>query len=76
MIHYRVGEVSIKEARAVYRACTLGARRPVDDDTRFSQMLRGANLVVSAWDEDEILGIARCFNGQKLCHLRRGFGGA
>ena len=59
MIHYRVGEVSVEEARRVYRACALGARRPIDDDARFAQMLRGANLIVSAWDEDEIVGIAR-----------------
>lgn len=59
MIHYRVGEVAVEEAREVYRSCTLGARRPVDDDTRFVQMLRGANLIVSAWNENQIVGIAR-----------------
>lgn len=60
MIDYRVGEVSTEQAREVYRACTLGARRPIEDDKRFAQMLRGANLIVSAWDRNEIVGLARC----------------
>lgn len=59
MISYRVGEVSMEEAREVYRDCTLGARRPTEDDERFAQMLRGANLIVSAWDDDRIVGVAR-----------------
>ena len=59
MIEYRVGEVTLEEARIVYRACTLGARRPIEDDARFAQMLRGANLIVSSWDRNQIVGVAR-----------------
>jgi GNAT superfamily N-acetyltransferase len=59
MITYRVGEVSGEEAREVYRDCTLGKRRPTEDDQRFTQMLRGANLIVSAWDDDRIVSVAR-----------------
>jgi len=85
MIEYCVGEVAVEEARTVYRACTLGARRPIEDDARFSQMLRGANLIVFCWDENEIVGIARCLTDESyvtyvadlaVCdsHQKRGIG--
>ncbi|MEO7324788.1 MAG: GNAT family N-acetyltransferase [Dokdonella sp.] len=54
---YRPG---IEEARDLYRASTLGERRPIDDDTRFAQMLASANLTVTAWDGDLLVGISRC----------------
>jgi GNAT superfamily N-acetyltransferase len=60
MIEYRVGEtLDVEAARDLYRSCTLGARRPIEDDARFSLMLQNANLVVAAWDGDLLVGIAR-----------------
>src|SRR2546425_712541 len=43
----------------LYRASTLGERRPIDDRGRMEQMLRNANLVITAWDEDLLVGISR-----------------
>lgn len=43
----------------LYRDSTLGERRPIDDDGIVADMLRHANLVVTAWDEGRIVGIAR-----------------
>jgi len=37
----------------------LGERRPVDDRERMATMLRNANLVVTAWDAELLVGIAR-----------------
>lgn len=40
----------------LYRACSLGARRPLDDaDT----MMANVNLILSAWDGDLLVGLAR-----------------
>jgi len=50
---------SLDAARELYRATTLAARRPVDDDARFAAMLANANLVVTAWDGERLVGIAR-----------------
>ena len=44
---------------SLYRASTLGERRPVDDRERMKQMLQNANLVVTAWDGDLLAGIVR-----------------
>jgi predicted N-acetyltransferase YhbS len=60
MIGYRVGnDIDLDAFIDVYRDSTLGERRPVDDRERMRQMLARANLVVSAWDDDRLIGIAR-----------------
>ncbi|HWB72197.1 MAG TPA: hypothetical protein VG452_08255 [Egibacteraceae bacterium] len=43
----------------MYRQPGLGQRRPVDGRERMARMLAGANLVVSAWDGDGLVGLAR-----------------
>ena len=47
-------------ARELYRASTLGERRPIDDEARFAAMLEHANLTITAWDGAELVGISRC----------------
>jgi len=43
----------------LYRSCSLGARRPIHDMAVVEQMLAHADLVVTAWDGDELVGLAR-----------------
>ena len=60
MITYRTGNnFDIDEVIALYRASTLGERRPVDDRERMAAMIRNANLVITAWDGEQLVGIAR-----------------
>jgi predicted N-acetyltransferase YhbS len=59
-ISYVIGnQVNLNQAIEVYRDSSLGARRPVDDRERMRAMLRNANLVVTAWDGETMVGIAR-----------------
>ena len=59
-IQYRIGnDLDLDAVIDVYRDSTLGLRRPVDDRERMKQMLAQANLVVSAWDGDRMVGISR-----------------
>jgi ribosomal protein S18 acetylase RimI-like enzyme len=59
-IAYRLGnDLDLDAVIDVYRRSTLGERRPVDDRDRMRQMLERANLVVTAWDGDRLVGIAR-----------------
>jgi len=86
VIAYRRDAVpTLEQARALYRACSLGARRPIDDDARFGTMLQQANLVVTAWDGTELVGMARSLSDFAYCtyladlavderHQRRGIG--
>src|SRR5690349_10586522 len=60
MIDYRTGNnLDLDALIDLYRASTLGERRPVDDRERMAAMLRNANLVVTAWDANLLVGIAR-----------------
>jgi len=43
----------------LYKSCSLGARRPSDDRERMAAMLANANLVITAWDEELLVGISR-----------------
>ncbi|MFD7028552.1 GNAT family N-acetyltransferase [Streptomyces sp. NPDC059917] len=52
--------LDVTEVAALYRASTLADRRPVEDTGRFTTMLAGAGLVVTARDGDgRLIGIAR-----------------
>ncbi len=43
----------------LYRSCSLGVRRPLDDPESVSAMMRHGSLMVTAWDGELIVGIAR-----------------
>lgn len=59
-IEYRVGNgIDLDAWIECYKDSTLGLRRPVDDRERMEQMLARANLVVTAWDGDLLVGISR-----------------
>ncbi|MER5885877.1 GNAT family N-acetyltransferase [Streptomyces sp. NPDC001941] len=52
--------LDVAEVAALYRASTLAERRPVEDTDRFTRMLAGANLVLTArTPEGRLIGIAR-----------------
>lgn len=60
MIQYRTGnDIDLDRVIELYRASTLGERRPIADRERMAAMLRHANLVVTAWEDDLLLGISR-----------------
>lgn len=59
-ITYRRGnDLDLDEVIDLYMASTLGARRPMDDREIAADMLRHANLVITAWDGDLLVGISR-----------------
>jgi GNAT superfamily N-acetyltransferase len=59
-IDFRYGnDLDLDQAIDLYQASTLGERRPIDDRGIMGDMLRHANLVVSAWDGDLLVGISR-----------------
>lgn len=60
MILYRRGnDLDLDAVIDLYRASTLGERRPVDERERMATMLRNANLVITAWEGEALVGIAR-----------------
>lgn len=62
-VTYRVGDPPpLDEIVALYRGNALGARRPVDDRSRMARMFANANLVVTAWDGAQLVGLARAMS--------------
>ena len=47
------------EFQTLLQDSTLGERRPIDDPACIKGMIENSNLVVSAWDEKRLVGIAR-----------------
>jgi GNAT superfamily N-acetyltransferase len=86
MIRYRDDvRPEIESALELYRLSTLGERRPIADRTRFAAMIAHANLIVTAWDDDALVGISRCVSdfawttyladlAVRASHQRRGIG--
>ena len=59
-ILYRYGNrLDLDQVIELYHASTLGERRPVDDRAIMADMIKHANLVVTGWDGDLLVGIAR-----------------
>lgn len=68
MITYRTGnDIDLDEMIEVYIDSTLGERRPVDDRDRMRKMLEGANLVITAWDGETMVGISRSVTDWVFC---------
>jgi len=86
MIEYRTGNaLDLDDVIELYRASTLGERRPIDDPDRMGEMLKQANLVITAWDGDLIVGISRAISdfsyatylsdlAVRVSHQRQGIG--
>lgn len=51
--------VSVEAAIELYNRSTLGERRPVDRPDIFEGMLKNADLTITAWRDDRLVGIAR-----------------
>lgn len=59
-VDYRFGNaLDVDVVTELYRASTLGERRPIDDRGIVASMLAHANLVVTAWDGPLLVGISR-----------------
>ena len=85
-ITYKINSsLDLDAAIDLYVASTLGERRPVDDRACMEQMLHEANLTITAWDGDLLVGIARSLTDWCYCcylsdlavrasHQRQGIG--
>lgn len=47
--------------------CSLGARRPVDNYCVMKGMLDNADLLITAWEGSELIGVARCVSDFSYC---------
>lgn len=50
--------------------CSLGERRPADDISRLDAMVKHANLIITAWHDNTLVGVARAMTDfSYTCYL-------
>ncbi|MBO1510956.1 GNAT family N-acetyltransferase [Metabacillus bambusae] len=65
-ITYKVNaEINAEELSSVFRAS--GIKRPVDDLPRLERMIDHADILISAWDGNNLVGIARAITDFSYC---------
>lgn len=59
-IEYKINiAISTDQFIELLRESSLGERRPIDDRECMEGMVKNSNLMVSAWDGEKLIGIAR-----------------
>ncbi|QHW34641.1 GNAT family N-acetyltransferase [Paenibacillus rhizovicinus] len=65
-IEYRINEpLRAQDVSDVFRSS--GIKRPVDDLERIQSMIDHADVTVTAWDEEQLVGIARAITDFSYC---------
>jgi ribosomal protein S18 acetylase RimI-like enzyme len=68
MIHYSSKRlISAAEFIDVLKRSTLSERRPINDLKRIQAMLDNANVLITAWDGDMLVGISRAITDKAFC---------
>jgi predicted N-acetyltransferase YhbS len=63
MIEYRIGnQLDSEQITELYQRSTLGERRPIHARENVDAMLENANLIITAWDGERVIGISRSFS--------------
>ena len=52
-------KITVEVAIDLYKRSTLGERRPIDRPDIFEGMLNNANLIITAWHGERLVGISR-----------------
>jgi N-acetylglutamate synthase-like GNAT family acetyltransferase len=66
VITYKVNaRIEPHQLSEVFKAS--GIRRPVDDLNRLKRMLDNANLLLTAWDGEKLVGVARALTDYSYC---------
>ena len=68
MILYQVeNNLSSEEFIDVLTRSTLSERRPIDDPARIADMLKHANLIVTARENGKLIGVSRALSDFAFC---------
>lgn len=67
-IHYDINKkISVQQFCDLLSKTTLGDRRPLKDLATIKGMLDNANLIISAWQGEQLVGIARSVTDFHYC---------
>ena len=66
MIEYRINEpLGVDDIIRVFN--TAGLNRPTQDRARIARMFEAADLTISAWDGNQLVGVARALTDFAYC---------
>ncbi|MDR0770115.1 MAG: GNAT family N-acetyltransferase [Burkholderiales bacterium] len=66
--HYTTDRaITVDQFIALLSKTSLGVRRPLHDRSRLDAMLKHANLLGTAWDGDQLIGVARALTDFAYC---------
>jgi predicted N-acetyltransferase YhbS len=60
-------KITVDDFIDVLKRSTLAERRPVEDQTRIQKMLDHANVIVTAWHGDQLVGVSRAVTDFSFC---------
>jgi len=67
-INYRSDiKISVDQFIDVLKRSTLAERRPVDDRDRMEKMLQHGNVLITAWQNDLLIGVSRALTDFSFC---------
>ena len=52
-------QLSVEQVIELYKKSTLGERRPIDRPDVFAGMINNADIIITAWDGENLIGISR-----------------
>ena len=59
-IEYKINTpISVEQFISVLKESSLAERRPIDDLECIKGMVENSNLVITAWDDEKLIGVAR-----------------
>ncbi len=68
MIQYEIeNDLDVHEFRSVLINSTLGERRPIDDIDRLKDMLLNCQLIITARNGEQLVGVARSISDFSYC---------
>ena len=59
--------ITVHDFIDVLKRSTLDERRPVDDEPRMQKMLDHANVIITAWAGDQLVGVSRAVTDFSFC---------
>ncbi|MDT8861149.1 GNAT family N-acetyltransferase [Alkalihalobacillus sp. MEB130] len=57
--------ITAEELSAVFKSS--GIKRPVDDVARLQRMIDNADILITAWDQENLIGVARAITDFSYC---------
>lgn len=68
MLKYKKEKIiSVKQFTDLLNRSTLGERRPIEDIKCLQSMLDNADILITAWDSEKLVGIARSVTDFSYC---------